>query len=272
MKRITLLRLLASAALLGGAAGGARAQHTFGITGGYGLASGGRFYPAVESRSITGALSYGVSWRYYTEHRFVGCVGLDLEVLERGFSFAPNAAYAEEKSDYLYYTRRTKSVQLPIVWQPHFYLANRHLRIHLDAALTLSYHFGSTYDNRYARETAPEGPWSGDYAYRTERDNRWGYGLAGGGGASVLVGRFEVGVGVRYYFGLSDILRNRNKYYGNPDHTPDNPFPLTPLRSPLDNLMVRAGIAYRFAPEFKSWSVKPRKREKGGQGFKYRLD
>ena len=134
------------------------------------------------------------------------------------------------------------------MWQPHFYLARRHLRVYLEAALTFSYNFDSSYVNDVARENGVE-PWRGKYEFKTARDNRWGYGLAGGAGlAVVLIGRFEVSAGARYYFGYSDILRNRNKYYDNAVDGAENPFWYTPQRSPMDNLMVRIGVAYRFAP------------------------
>lgn len=57
---------------------------------------------------------------------------------------------------------------------------------------------------------------------------RWGYGLAGGGGISFLIRRFEINVRARYYFGLSDVVRNRNKYADNGIDGSENPFWATP--------------------------------------------
>ena len=59
------------------------------------------------------------------------------------------------------------------------------------------------------------------------------------------------------------------KYYDNAVDGAENPFWYTPQRSPMDNLMVRIGVAYRFAPEFKSWTVKRQKREKMKAGFDF---
>ena len=223
------------------AASAARAQHTVGVFGGFGTGTA-RFYPAQETKSVGGRFSGGFSWRYYSATRFVGCVGVDLEFLQRGFAYAPFASTTENEADYVYYTRKLNSFVVPLVWQPHFYLARRHLRVE---------------------------PWRGKYEFKTARDNRWGYGLAGGAGLAVLIGRFEVSAGARYYFGYSDILRNRNKYYDNAVDGAENPFWYTPQRSPMDNLMVRIGVAYRFAPEFKSWTVKRQKREKMKAGFDF---
>ena len=66
------------------------------------------------------------------------------------------------------------------------------------------------------------------------RDPRWGYGLCGGGGFSVLFGRFEAAFEARYYLGYSDVLRNGTKYTGNPNH------------SPLDNINLSLAVYYRL--------------------------
>jgi hypothetical protein len=261
-KRISILITLLTLTI-----GVASAQHTLGVSGGYGLATA-RFYPSQETKAVSGRYSGGISWRYYSASRFVGCVGADLELLQRGFSYAPLASTTENEEDYLYYTRKLNSVMLPIVWQPHFYLVNHRFRVYLEAALTLSYNFDSSYINEVARENKRD-DWQGKYEFKLTRDNRWGYGLAGGAGVAVLIGRMEVSAGVRYYFGYSDILRNRNKYYDNGEDGSENPFWYTPQRSPLDNMMIRVGVAYRFAPEFQSWSVKRHKREKYKEHFDF---
>ena len=243
---------------------GATAQHTLGITGGFGMTTA-RFYPKQETRPLWGGYNAGLTWRHYGKQRFVGGFGIDLEVMKRGFSYAPYASTTENEADYQYYTRELNSVVMPVVWLPHFYIGHR-IRIFLEAAATFSYNFGSTYRNEI------EGV-SGDYDFHVARDNRWGYGLAGGGGFAVLVGRFEVMARVRYYFGFSDIVRNRNKYSGNMNDGPENPFYYTPLRSPIDNLTFSIGVAYRFNKAgFDEWFVPRPKREKRQESFNYNLN
>lgn len=245
------------------------AQHTLGVIAGYGMANG-RFDPKQESRAIWGRYSGGLTWRYYGSQRFVGGFGADLEFLQQGFSYAVNASQVDEKSDYLYYTRRINSIMLPIVWQPHFYLMHNRVRVYLEAAATFSYQLSSTYENESARERGQE-DWHGDYPFKLARDNRWGYGLAGGGGIAILIRRFELNFRVRYYFGYSDVLRNRTRYAGNTVDGSENPFWSTPLRSPLDNLNISVGLSYRFNKEgFQSWKPRP-KREKTREVFKYAL-
>ena len=159
---------------------------------------------------------------------------------------------------------------LPIVWQPHVYMFRNHVRVYLEAAATFSYNFSSTYENEQARANGSS-DWKGTYDFKLPRDNRWGYGLAGGGGIAFLIRRFELNFRVRYYFGYSDIVRNRNKYADNTGDGSENPFWATPLRSPLDNLTISVGLNYRFNKQgFETWKPRPKK-EKNREVFKYGL-
>lgn len=242
---------------------GAAAQHTLGVTVGYGM-SNGRFQPKFETKAMWGMYSGGLAWRHYGKQRFVGGFGIDLEFQQQGFSFAQNSSQVEDKKEFIYYTRHINSIMLPIVWQPHIYLLRNHVRIYLEAAATFSYNLSATYENAQAGA-------KGDYAFKPARDSRWGYGLAGGGGIAVLIKQFEINFRARYYFGYSDIVRNRNKYADNVNDGAENPFWATPLRSPLDNLTISVGLSYRFNKVgFDSW--KPRvKREKNKETFTYGL-
>ncbi len=238
-----------------------RAQHTFGVMAGYGSVSEG-LYTAVEWRTLYGLQNYGVSWRTYSSERYVGCVGLDLIYMQRGFSFSPAEISANDEVRY-YYTRNINSLMLPLVWQPHIYIMDHRVRIFFEAAVTFSYDLNSTYDNDYARQVyanagITEGyEFSGTYHYETSRDNRLGYGLMGGGGLAYLTRMFEFFANVRYYYGLSDVLRNRNKYYDNGTDGFENPFSLSPIRSPIQNFMISFGLNYHFGPEgFAAWDTK----------------
>ena len=241
----------------------AMAQHTFGVYGGGGMANG-RFEPTQETKPIWGTITFGGSWRYYSPQRFVGGVGADLEFIQRGFRVATNTSRVDDPKDYLYYTRRVNTITIPLIWQPHAYLFNHHLRVFGEAGLTLSYNLSSDYEIERLGGDGEKYTEGGDYEFITPRDNRWGYGLCGGGGIALLINRVELMARARYYFGYSDILRNRNKYYG----TIEN-FMLTPLRSPLDNLTITIGVSYRFNKEgFESWKPR-RKREKNREVFEY---
>ncbi len=246
------------------------AQHTFGVTGGVGTGSF-RPYPTQETKSVGGLYSGGVSWRYYTAQKYMGCFGIDLEYFQRGFSFAPytSSTNDEEEVDPPYYTRRINSLMLPILFQPHIYVANNRARIFMEAAVTFSYDLSSSYTNELAKEYGKE-DWQGDYIYKTARDNRLAYGLSGGAGFAILVDQFEFILRARYFFGYSDVVRNRNKYYSNNLDGPENPFSFSPIRSPLDNINISLGVSYRLSKDgFDSWGVKRVKREKIGDGFNF---
>lgn len=245
MKQRIIYLLIALAAVLTPI--GASAQHVFGVKGGFG-SSNARLYPKQEMRMMWGGYTGGVTWRHYTAERFVGAVGADIEFMKRGYSYYPYFSAEDETTKALRYTRHINSVMMPIVWQPHFYLANFHLRVYIDLAVTFSYNISSTYINELQGT-------SGVYNFKLVRDNRWNYGLAGGGGVAYLAGRNEFSVGARYYFGYGDILRNTNKYVGNTTDGPENPFSTTPRRSPLDNIYITLGYGIRVgkASEFEAF-------------------
>lgn len=255
------------------------AQHTIAVTGGTGFATA-RPYPAQEMKAIWGTYQAGFSWRYYSMPRFIACFGIDVELLQRGFSFAPYPYLYENKKDYKYYTRTLNSIMIPIVWQPHAYLFKKHLRVYLEAAPTFSFNFSSKFHNDEKYSIKIDGsvpaPISGKYEFRPERDNRFMYGLRGGAGFDLIFGQFEFGVRAMYDFGYSDILRNRNKYYDNlldSELKPgENPFYYTPLRSPLDNLTISIKLGFRIGKEgFQEWYWKKPAFPKNKEVFKYAL-
>ena len=244
------------------------AQHTLTLTGGTAV-SAARFCPAEETKWMWWTDTYGISWRYYIDKpRFVGCVGVDLEYMERGFNFG--YAYTSEMKDdkeirhYQFYTRHVNSLMLPIVWQPHIYAANNHLRIFIEAAFVLSYNISSDY--RYENDRFP----AGKYEWKVPRDNRFGYGLSGGAGLAVLLGQVELGFKAKYNFGYSDLMKNRNKYYSNTTDGRENPFYYTPLRSPVDNISVMLTLGWRFNKRgFDAWYVVRPKKEPRMKTFNF---
>lgn len=246
----------------------ATAQHTLTLTGGTGVSTA-RFYPAEETKWMWWTDTYGISWRYYSDKpRFVGCVGVDLEYMERGFNFG--YAYTSEMKDdkeirhYQFYTRHVNSLMLPIVWQPHIYAANNHLRIFIEAAFVLSYNISSDYS--YENDRFP----AGKYEWKVPRDNRFGYGLSGGAGLAVLLGQVELGFKAKYNFGYSDLMKNRNKYYSNTTDGRENPFYYTPLRSPVDNISVMLTLGWRFNKRgFDAWYVVRPKKEPRMKTFNF---
>ena len=254
MKQRTIIFFATLCALIFAMQPAAQAQHTVGVFGGIGSATM-RPFPKQEMKTIFGVPNFGVSWRYYSLPRFVGSVGADLEYMQRGYTYGYTYRTildedGKEQREYKYFTRKLNTMMLPIIWQPHVYLARNHVRVFIEGALTFSYNFGGEYE--YVDTDR-----KGDYNWRVERDNRWNYGLAGGGGFALLFGRYEVGVRARYYFGYADLMRNLNKYYDNGTDGDENPWYRTPNRSPLDNITFNVTLAYRFNKDgFNDWNHK----------------
>lgn len=271
MKRLIFLMLV----LLGSALS-LQGQNTFGISQGFGSGAV-RAYPSIETKSIYGLSTTSLMWRNYTAEPYLGCFGIDVELMQRGFAYAPytstnNTDDDRDAKDLLYYYRYINSVMVPIIWQPYVYMFHNRVRVFADAAVTFSYNYSSTYKNDlYNSYGYDDDTWKGTYEMREERDNIWGYGLAFGAGITYLIDRLEVQASMRYYFGYSDTLKNRNKYYTNETDGPDNPFSYTPLRSPIDNFNFKIGVSYRVGRDsgYAAWYTKRYKSTGLRDGFEY---
>jgi hypothetical protein len=239
---------------------GASAQHYIGIKAGYGGAMG-RFHLAPsKSGLMLGRYTGGVAWKYYTDKPVVGGVGAELEYQMRGYRLFDGDRYGapgiiSDSTSYYITTRTVSTITLPLVWQPHLYFANRHVRVFLSAGVTLSYNLGlgdrltvehhvadQVYDDpqdekRYHWEQRTTVVSDEPYTMQTARDVRWNYGFVGGFGFGVLAGRWEFFAEGRYYYGMSDILRYNSKYQFHER---------TILRSELDNLYITMGIYFRL--------------------------
>ncbi len=201
-----------------------RAQHYIGARAGWGVGYG-RFAPVswYPMKWVWGTWSAGIQWKYYGKVRYIGAVAAELEFLQR--------AYQEQASlDSEDYTRRVYStVNLPLIWHIHMNFSDNRLRVFLNAGIWASYNVGA-YEWVKSGNTVTEGP----YHMTLVKDNPLGYGLLGGIGLNVVMGRWELMLEGRYYFSYGDIMRNSAVYAGNP------------VRSPLDNISLSLGFFYRL--------------------------
>lgn len=219
-----LLRLAIVAMLLLVSVSAASAQSYIGFRAGGGTGSA-RFVPEQETVTVFGLLSGGVSYKYFSDLKFVGAVEADVQYFERGYKY--DLAKDSDSS----YMRTINSIDLPIMWHPHIYVMNRNARVFMNLGMNLTYNIDS-YEKYVSKEN---GTYSeGEYDMLLIRDNRWGYGLVAGFGVSFFWERLEFTAEARYYYGYSDVLKNYTKY-------PDNP-----MRSPLDNMNISFGISYRL--------------------------
>jgi len=202
------------------------AQYYVGAKVGYGGGTA-RLFPQQDMGYVWTYKNCGVSWKYYSAERVVGAVQVDLEWMERGYQIR-NDLYQGDSTTYF---RHLNSVNIPFSWQPYVYFFKRHLRVFLNAGINLSYNFSAS-EKRLSKSGSVI--FDNKYDMQVNRDNRFGYGLSGGLGAGLLFGRLEYFVEGRYYYGYSDILKNRTIYQANP------------VRSQLDNINLSFGVFYRF--------------------------
>lgn len=222
------------------------AQHYIGAKAGYGGAMGRLFsiYGKTESAMVWNKYTAGVMWKYYSAQPVVGGVSVELEYQQRGYRIFDGGdiyrpAVISDTTSYRSRTRTVNSITLPLIWQPHLYFANRHVRVFLNAGFTVTYNTGigeeltsERWENgvMISSETTP-------YKMQVSRDNRWNYGFLGGFGVGVLTGRAEIFAEARYYYGMCDILRTSTKYTFNEE---------SGIRSELDNLFVTVGVFFRL--------------------------
>lgn len=236
--------------LLGTTDSSAQLQY-FGVKGGWGE-SDVRLYPHWTTPPVWGKWNGGIYWVYYGGGKsnsyladdYTGGVCVELEFLQRGFQYA-----ALDRNTKLYtYGRAMNTIMLPIMWQPHALLLQNRLRLFLNAGATLSYNLDVGSKEYYLLTETGELVEEMDYEWIDVRDNRWGYGLVVGLGAGWTFGDIEVMLEGRYYFGYSDIVKRKTIYLGTQF-----------LRSPLDNINLSFGVAYRWEHSG-SWGFSPEKR------------
>lgn len=223
----------------------------FGVKGGWGEGDV-RLYPHWTSPPVWGKLNGGFYWIYYGGGKdsaylydnYTGGICVELEFLQRGFQYA-----ALDRNTKTYtYGRHFNSIMMPIMWQPHTFLLDGRLRLFLNAGATLSYNLSQGSIEYYVHnETGLREEF--DYEWQKVRDNRFTYGLVVGLGGGLNFGRIEVMAEARYYFGYSDITKRKTIYL-------NTQF----LRSPIDNINVSLGVAYRWNHSG-SWAFSPAQRK-----------
>jgi hypothetical protein len=222
----------------------ASGQHYVGVKAGYGAAHG-RFYPQPARSGLEwGKSTAGLVWKYFSPQQVVGGVSAELEFQQRAYNLLNGDGAITGTDDYYGTMRTVNSITLPILWQPHLYMINRRVRFFLSAGVTFSYNTGlgdklTTTQYKWDGETQTHTPENTTVPYimQTARDVRWAYGWLGGAGLSVLVNRLEIFAEGRYYYGMSDILRNSTKYLFQEQKV---------LRSELDNIYITVGVTFRL--------------------------
>lgn len=212
--------------------------HYVGIRGGIGSGTA-RFEPQKITSSYNGLKSFGLFYRFdAVEQKYVGCLEFSLNYMEKGFVHETSFESGE------FYSRKYSMIEFPILWQPYLPLSatNSASRIFLNVGPYLGYALKSQY-RTYIDETDVTVN-EGDYIYNISKDNYFEYGILIGGGFQVAIKRVALGLDFRYNIMLSDIMKNGNKYPGNP------------FRSPVDQMNLSFSLGYKINRNLKSQSDK----------------
>lgn len=201
------------------------AQTYIGIKGGLGGGSI-RLVPTEETEMNLATPLAGLTYRYYGGDAFFGGIQLELNLQQKSYKTLPRM---DSDSSYV---REITQIELPFLWQPHFFLFHRKAVVFFNGGPYVAYNISS--NERFVSKTNGT-IYDREYEFNSEKDNRMEYGLAFGGGFGVNITKnMEIRADFRYDYGFSDLLKNSNKYE-------DNPY-----NSPLDFLSVSFGISYKI--------------------------
>lgn len=206
-------------------------KHYVGVKGGYGLGSG-RFEPTRENELHLGLYNFGLTYMFDAVskgNKYVGAVQLELEYLQKGFTYHPY----RDSEDVM--SRDYAVIQIPLLWQPYIPLSkNGYSRFFINAGPFVNYIIDTGSERKYNLKTGATIQ-SGPYKWDPMRDNRFEYGLAAGAGFKIGIRRFAVTLEFRYNITFSDLMKGVEKY-------PSNTF----FRSPIDQMNLSLMLIYRL--------------------------
>lgn len=170
--------------------------HYIGVRGGY-SSSTVKFTPYRGETSSVSGVDFGLSYKVYTPE-FMG-MQAELNYTADGYKLIDT-------------TYHSQTVELPVMTQG--FLRFGGFRAFINAGAFVSY----TLNREVTKPNAAGVEETSSYTF-TNRDNRFGYGVLGGGGIAYQLGRVELQVDARYQFGLGFISKPRyhseRTYYGN---------------------------------------------------------
>ena len=214
MKKNQLKSILLGTALLAGIVLPANAQigeqrHNFaiGINGGanYSTVS---FQPTIKQNGLL-AITGGVTARYISEKYFAMICGAQLELnfSQRGWDekFDPEQGFSSEDS----YVRTLNYLEVPFL---------AHLAFGKDRGAQFFINLGPQIGFLLSENEKREGSWktanrAPNEQYGKRIENKFDYGIAGGGGIEVRTKAGNFLLEGRYYFGLADFYNSTKKDY-----------------------------------------------------------
>ncbi len=161
------------------------AQQYFGVRGGYAI-SGVNFNPYRQETTISG-VDFGLACKLYTG-RYMG-MQAELNMVQKGYE-ARDTTYA------------ASAIELPAMAQGHLKFGA--FRAFINAGFYMSYLLKE--DTKYENSSGISVTES--YTFQ-DRDNRFEYGVIGGGGLGLEFSRFELQGEFRYQYGMNFWIKPR---------------------------------------------------------------
>ena len=187
--------------------GEARSDLAIGINGGMNWSSV-TFTPTIKTAYLTGMCG-GLSIRYTCEKYFTAICAVQMEInyVQRGWE-----EVIEDGSNNTY-QRVTNYLEVPFMFNMGWGREQRGVRFFINAGPQMNFFLGE-------EETYGGDPWdpshrpnnvTGQYGKATE--NKFDYGICGGGGLDWSTGIGHFVLEGRYYYGLADIFGNAKRDY-----------------------------------------------------------
>ena len=187
--------------------GEARSDLAIGINGGMNWSSV-TFTPTIKTAYLTGMCG-GLSIRYTCEKYFTAICAVQMEInyVQRGWE-----EVIEDGSNNTY-QRVTNYLEVPFMFNMGWGREQRGVRFFINAGPQMNFFLGE-------EETYGGDPWdpshrpnnvTGQYGKATE--NKFDYGICGGGGLDWSTGIGHFVLEGRYYYGLADIFDNTKRDY-----------------------------------------------------------
>lgn len=157
--------------------------------------------PKVKQAMLLGPKA-GITFRYIEEKHF-------------GFQLELN--YSQQGWDELFedepysYTRTFNYIELPFL--THIFFGNRKVRGFVNLGPRIAYFISDKYNANFDIHNPPEIA-AGNYEtaqYTSEVAHKFDYGICGGAGFELRIGKGSYIIEGRYYYGLADFFKNRKR-------------------------------------------------------------
>lgn len=242
MRKLILLLILSVCALKSSHA----QENYFGVRGGV-LAGNIIVQPYYETKGVWDNFEFGLMYKLIAGDKYYG--GFQTEV---NYGTASFRLLEKETSDSSY-VRSVTSIEIPFYWHPYYGFGEKEkVKLFLNAGPYLYYVMKSDYQYIDNYDLTSSFNRAGEYEFNRYFDTRFGYGVMGGAGVEVLIGkRLQLTAEFRYKFAFSDLWTYTGKVDSNlSEHTDkeiEQMYETTSYaQSQLTQMGVSVGLFYRF--------------------------